>query len=637
MSFDIKTYDNQKNGSCFFKALGHPYIYGALKKLVLELAQARSLGIFDPEGQAADFLALSNLSLPLQSYYFVQALERIDQPMHGMIPKFITNLQDVPVDVLFLPMFQPQRALLQISHLIPSGCKVITLEFLKLPDHMLTDTFKYLNPLNFATNYAFFREDHDHHTCLTTVNYWHRYGVVKAALWFCLFDEQGEILAQWQQDLLPSVHPVIIDSNEIKKRFRLPDFTGQLFIHALGARGHDIVKYALDTYSDDGTLLSATHDTNAWPCDYFAGLPAPEPEEKVILWIQNCHPVSIPRDAICLNVMGESKDIGLDQEIKPFATFPLDISDLFPHVHWPKQFEISAGKYLMRPRYEIIRYNQRRCIAHVNVERTDLKPDINVKALQPHMGKSFILPISILPLARYNCQVLPTPMAQTQTSLNLEAIIYASTGEELKRYHFGKLARNHAHCLNINNFLQGSQCLHQANSYGHMELSYDLEAGEKVDGWLHALIRYQDRVNGHQAETSFGSHIFNNLLTYRNEPQAYNGPAPGLSTRLYLRIGQGHVDTFCHLIYPISKEWHAWSSTTIELYDYDKLKVGERFIQIPASGSRLLRYRELFTEEERSKVKLPYIMIIDPTCRLFGYHGLIHPQGSFSLDHMFGF
>ena len=32
-----------------------------------------------------------------------------------------------------------------------------------------------------------------------------------------------------------------------------------------------------------------------------------------------------------------------------------------------------------------------------------------------------------------------------------------------------------------------------------------------------------------------------------------------------------------------------------------------------------------------------YVLIRDTTCRLFGYHGLLHPEGSFSLDHMFGF
>jgi hypothetical protein len=32
-----------------------------------------------------------------------------------------------------------------------------------------------------------------------------------------------------------------------------------------------------------------------------------------------------------------------------------------------------------------------------------------------------------------------------------------------------------------------------------------------------------------------------------------------------------------------------------------------------------------------------YVLIRDPTCRLFGYHGLMDEAGAFSLDHMFGF
>jgi hypothetical protein len=32
-----------------------------------------------------------------------------------------------------------------------------------------------------------------------------------------------------------------------------------------------------------------------------------------------------------------------------------------------------------------------------------------------------------------------------------------------------------------------------------------------------------------------------------------------------------------------------------------------------------------------------YVIIRDPTCRLFGYHGLMDDHGGFSLDHMFGF
>ena len=92
-----------------------------------------------------------------------------------------------------------------------------------------------------------------------------------------------------------------------------------------------------------------------------------------------------------------------------------------------------------------------------------------------------------------------------------------------------------------------------ATSYGHVELVYDFAAGDEADGWLHAIFRYRRRDGGHAAETSFGAHVFNTILTYRDEPQSYSGRPPGLSTRLFLRLGEGGYDTLCHLIYPASR------------------------------------------------------------------------------------
>jgi hypothetical protein len=142
-----------------------------------------------------------------------------------------------------------------------------------------------------------------------------------------------------------------------------------------------------------------------------------------------------------------------------------------------------------------------------------------------------------------------------------------------------------------------------AGGYGPMELVYDFAGGGEADGWLHGLFRYEDRKSGHIAETSFGAHIFNTVLTYRNEPQSYSGPAPGLSTRLFLRLGPAPLETLCHLIYPASTPWHGQSETRLLLHDGD--------------GA--------------------YVIIRDLSCRLFGYHGLLNGDDSFSLDHMFGF
>ncbi|HVH80777.1 MAG TPA: hypothetical protein VM782_15380, partial [Stellaceae bacterium] len=171
-----------------------------------------------------------------------------------------------------------------------------------------------------------------------------------------------------------------------------------------------------------------------------------------------------------------------------------------------------------------------------------------------------------------------------------------------------------------------------------VELVYDFAEGGDGDGWLHALFRYRHRASGHAAETSFGAHIFNTILTYRDEPQSYSGPPPGLSTRLFLRLGQDGYDTLCHLIYPASLPWRAKSATDIILHDALGREIACKSLAIPCSGSHLWRYHALFDEPTRQAAGPgAYAVIRDTTCRLFGYHGLIGRDGGFSLDHMFGF
>jgi hypothetical protein len=174
--------------------------------------------------------------------------------------------------------------------------------------------------------------------------------------------------------------------------------------------------------------------------------------------------------------------------------------------------------------------------------------------------------------------------------------------------------------------------------YGHVELVYDFSMGGEGDGWMHALFRYRHRASGHAADSSFGAHIFNTIMTYKDEPQSYVGRPPGLSTRLFLRLGEGEYDTICHLIYPASLPWHPASATEIILHDREGAEIARASLAIPCSGSRHLRYRGLFDEATRARAGAgAYAVIRDPTCRLFGYHGLVGEGGAFSLDHMFGF
>ena len=152
------------------------------------------------------------------------------------------------------------------------------------------------------------------------------------------------------------------------------------------------------------------------------------------------------------------------------------------------------------------------------------------------------------------------------------------------------------------------------------------------------MFRYEHRASGHTAETSFGAHVFNTVLTYKGEPQSYAGRPPGLSTRLFLRLGEQPLDTLCHLIYPASTPWHAKSTTDIVLHDGAGIEVARERVAIPCSGSLFWRYHELFDRAARDRAGSdPYIIVRDATCRLFGYHGLLAAGGAFSLDHMFGF
>ncbi|MEJ0009918.1 MAG: hypothetical protein WDN72_04965 [Alphaproteobacteria bacterium] len=132
--------------------------------------------------------------------------------------------------------------------------------------------------------------------------------------------------------------------------------------------------------------------------------------------------------------------------------------------------------------------------------------------------------------------------------------------------------------------------------------------------------------------------MFNLPLVYKNEPQSYAGRAPGLSTRLFLRLGTGGLDTLCHLVYPVSGDWHATSKTDLILHNGNGEEVARQHVAIPKSGSLHWRYSQMFSEAERAKAgERAYIIVRDVTCRLFGYHGLIKEGQAFSLDHMFGF
>ena len=641
MALNIETFDNRSGGNSYYKAISHPVAADRAHRLLARLRAAGGVALYDPLGYAAGFAAFHPLDGVDLRAAFVQDVQKIGTPLLGLTAQPVTDLPGCAAEILLLCAFDADRMADHVRHLLPAGCTVLTLDELRLPDDMLTNRKNYLDPMNFATNFAFFRDDGRNHTRLVTANYWSRYGAADISFWLRLIGGDGEVLAEWTEPVAKAAQTILIDSADIRARFGLGDFAGQLFVHAVGATGHDVVKYALDTYGagdDAGNALSCTHDANAWPSDLYAGLPAPADGESVVLWVQNSHPCPIPAGTVGLNAMGRDATATLDVEIAPYATHAVDVGKLLPDVAWPQQIEIAAGKHFVRPRYEISAPGGDRRIAHANVERVDLKADPGIPDLGNLMGKGYILPAPILPPDRWKSIALPTPMATCQTELPIAVLAIDADGREIARRALGRLPRDHAQAVDIGILLDGNGGGTLSSGYGHMELVYDFAGGGAADGWLHGLFRYENRATGNAAETSFGAHIFNTVLTYRNEPQSYTARPPGLSTRLFLRLGAAPHDTLCHLIYPASTPWHAASETDLLLMSGDGDEVARVRLEIPCGGSRLWTYSETFDAAARAAAgPRAHVIVRDTTCRLFGYHGLLHPEGAFSLDHMFGF
>jgi hypothetical protein len=619
---NIQTFDARSGGNVIYKALAHPLAAEAIGRLYS--AMVPPVAVYDPDGIADALLALYPLAV---DHVFVHDVSLVGQERAGRKAQALVEMGASGARSVLIAAFDSTRAAARIRPMLPEGTKVVTLDEARIPEAMLSVRTRYLDKLNFATNFVFFRDDDRMSTRLVSANYWSNYGARSVRLWIRLFDADGSALATWEQTLPDGGGGFSIDSRQVRARFGLPAFTGQLLLHAIGIAGHDVVKYALDTYaSGNGASLSCTHDANAWPSDRFAGLPAPRDDETVTLWIQNSHAVPIPAGAVALDRMGAEDPVALRRQIGPFATVALDVGKMLPGVKWPDQIEVRAGRHVVRPRYEVTRAGRTR-IAHVNVERDNLRPDPGIATLSPLLGRGYLLPFPILDRARFRSIAQPTPMATTQTNLPLRLDVFDTGGNRVAQKFLGCLRRDQSVAVEIEDVAEG-----------HAELVYDFREGGEADGWLHALFRYEDRHSGHVAESSFGAHIFNTVMTYKDEPQSYNGPPPGLSTTLFLKTGDKTRDGFAVLIYPASAGWHQLSTTELRLHDSAGRQIASETIRIACSGSVTVWPREVFgTAAIAAAGSDGYVLVRDATCRLFGYHGLMDGAGGFSLDHMFGF
>ncbi|HEY4344247.1 MAG TPA: hypothetical protein VGN05_07870 [Parvibaculum sp.] len=628
---------NNAGGATLFKALGHPLSAPKGHALIDELAKAGPVAIFDPVGTGGNFNAYYDLTRLTIAGYYVQRVEDLGSALLGHDAKPLNEIAQSGAKTVLVLLFDAEKVLAPMRHLFPKDARIVSLDAMRIPDDMLTNRGNYLDPMNFATNFALMRESGDMHTRVASANYWGLHGAENPELWLCLFGEDGTQLAEWRETLPGAGAPFAIDSAEIRHRFGLGDFTGSLYIHAIRIKGHDVVKYALDMYGEGGKALTCSHDANAWPADFYAGMPAGEEDESVTLFIQNSHPMAIPPHTVGLNIMGAQDISWFEDEIAPFATRAISVDALLPQAKWPDQIEIVAGRYFVRPRYEVKRASGARRIAHANVERTDLKPNPEIAGLGKYMGKGYIMPLPVLPRGEFKSVMLPTPMATSQHELPIRAELIDANGERVASKFLGRIQRRDSVEIDVEQWIADS-ALALPSGYGHVEFLYDFRDGGEGDGWLHALGRFEQKSSGHRAETIFGAHIYNTAIIYKDEPQSYTNKPPGLTTRLFLRLGTDGMDTICHLIYPASTAWHPKSATMLILHDATGKPIAEKPIEIACGGSRFWRLSEMFSKEEREAMGgAGYVIVRDTTCRLFGFHGMTNGAESFCLDHMFGF
>ncbi len=613
MTFAPETYLNGR-GNTLYKALAHPLATEGISALRKSLASLPGLSIFDPHQQFTTcdaFLGLSELALA-QRFCADQG-----KPPEGF--DAITHYRGGPL--LVLDFDYPY-----LGHLkdLSGHHQVFDLNAAKLPPDWISRPDDYLSPLNFVTDFALFHHQSPNPgtvTQITTANYWSRYGADQVTLRCLLLNHDGQDLAQFDLTLNRNDQLVQICSDQVAAEHGLGAFAGQLFMHAIGAAGHDVMKYVCDQHDSSGSLTT-THDANSWPADRYAGIPLPAgDQEQVDLWIQNPHQRSIAGGSLSLST-ADGQSLTLDQELAPLATHRWRL----PSIGKASQVILRSGRQLARPRYEVQRDGKRH-LAHANVVREDLGHDPHYWDAQPGLGRGYLLVAPLLDPRKYSCELLLTPMSSLASPGLIRIQTFAPDGSSVGDQ---ELAEPEA-----------GNCAWQrvtAPGTGHLELSYDPHRRGPVDGWLHAIFRYQHRQSGHTSETSFGAHMFNMLATYRREPQSYNGQPPGLRTRLFGRPAPQGSRGWFSLIYPVSHRWHGVSDTRVSLCDANGKALAQRTIAIEQSGSSQFFVDELF--DPKLLQDRHQLHIRDTRCRLFGYHGLVSGRGAqtrFSIDHLFGF
>src|SRR3954447_14208299 len=171
MALRIETFDNVRGGNTLYKALTHPHAASPARALVASLEACGPVAIVDPHGAAAGFGEIFPLGRAIIDSVYVQDVSRIGAEVLGHRARPVIALPSSEARSVFVAAFDADRLIAQLAPYLPNEARVVSLDAMRLPAEFLTNRRVYLDPLNFATNFAFFRDTATLHTRIVTANY----------------------------------------------------------------------------------------------------------------------------------------------------------------------------------------------------------------------------------------------------------------------------------------------------------------------------------------------------------------------------------------------------------------------------------------------------------------------------------
>src|SRR5690349_14401468 len=139
----IETFSNAKGGNAFYKAVTHPKTASAARDLLRRLAQDGRVAVYDPLGFAEGFAAVWDLGGLDLAGSFVQDVDQIGRKLLGAPARPVTELGTSGARTVLVAAFDAERLVQHISHLLPDGARVLTLDEMRLPASWLTNPRTY--------------------------------------------------------------------------------------------------------------------------------------------------------------------------------------------------------------------------------------------------------------------------------------------------------------------------------------------------------------------------------------------------------------------------------------------------------------------------------------------------------------